>query len=167
MIHGSPKHRCWEPKHSCPSMGPPKLSEKLKSISKFSFVTSWRRHKKWEHFTKNDKSLSKFYGQNSEYELKTDSIIQIDNCSGIPKHSSKSRLSLLIIDIITLKVKQYWPKTTKMGENTESERNDPCTWEAPNILIIDVYVHWCAQKIEYSKFVVREKIQSKDNSQNL
>ena len=52
-----------------------------------------------------------------------------------------------------------------MKENTESKRKDLYTWEAPNILIIDVYVYWCTLKFEYSKFVVRVKIQSKDKFQ--
>ena len=56
-------------------------------------------------------------------------------------------------------------KTTDLKENTESKQNDLYTWEATNIFIIDVYVYWYTLKIEYSKFVDRVKIQSKDNFQ--
>ena len=121
----------------------------------------------WENFFKNAKSLSQFFGHNSAFELKINEVVQIDNRLSFLKHPSKSRLSRLIIEIITLKDRQHWPKTTKMGDQTEPKRNNPYTWEAPNISIINVNVHWCTQKIEYLKFVVRAKIQSEDNFQKL
>ena len=66
-----------------------------------------------EHFFENDKFSGKFLGQNSAFELKIDDIMQIDNRLSFPKHPSKSRLSVMIIEIIALKDKQYRPKTTK------------------------------------------------------
>ena len=89
------------------------LFKNVKINQKNRVVMSWWRHKVWEHFFKNDKFSGKFFGQNSAFELKIDDIMQIDNCLSFPKHPSKSRLSLLIIEIIALKDKQYRPKTTK------------------------------------------------------
>ena len=83
-----------------------------KQIPKFRSVTSWWRHKAWEKFFKNAKFLGQFFGQNSAFELKINDILLIGNCLSFPKHPSKSRLSLLIIEIIALKDRQYWPKTT-------------------------------------------------------
>ena len=67
----------------------------------------------WEHFFKNDKFLGEFFGQNLAFNLKIDDIMLIGNRLSFPKHPFKSRLSRLIIEIITLKDKQYRPKTTK------------------------------------------------------
>ena len=89
------------------------FSKMQKLTPKFSVVTSWWRHKAWEHFFRNDKFSGKFFGQNSAFELKIDPILLIGNRLSFPKHPSKSRLSLLIIEIIALKDKQYRPKTTK------------------------------------------------------
>ena len=53
-------------------------------------------------FFKNDKFFGKVFGQNSAFELKIDDTLLIDNRLSFQKHTSKSQLSLLIIEIIAL-----------------------------------------------------------------
>ena len=55
----------------------------------------------------------RIFGQNSVFEFKISDTMQIDDRLSFLEHSSKIRLSLLIIEIIALKDEQYCPKTTK------------------------------------------------------
>ena len=91
----------------------------------------------WEHFFKNDKFLGEFFGQNSAFKLKIDDILLIDNRLSFPKHPSKSHLSLLIIEIIALKDKQYCPKTTKTVIELELKPEEFYFWKVPNIFIMN------------------------------
>ena len=52
----------------------------------------------WRNFFKNVKYLRQFFGQNRAFELKIDDIMLIKNRLSFPKHPSKNRLILLIID---------------------------------------------------------------------
>ena len=128
-------------------------------------MTYWWRHKVQENFFKNVIYSGQFFGQNWAIELEMNDTLLKGNCLSFPKHPSKSQLSLVIIEIIALKVRQYWPKTTKTTFNTESKRNVLCTWKAPNMLIINANVAHDTFKVFYFKFVVKKKNRSGDNFQ--
>ena len=66
----------------------------------------------WEHLKKRQ-ILGLFLGQNLAFQLKINNMVTIENRLSFPKLPSKSRLSLLIIEIFALKVQQYRPKTTE------------------------------------------------------
>ena len=53
-------------------------------------------------FFKHDKFIGYFFSQNSALELEIDDIMLLDNRVSFPKRPSKSRLSLLIIEMIAL-----------------------------------------------------------------
>ena len=95
-----------------------------------------------ESFSKNDKFLGEFFGQNSAFKSKIDDIMLIGNRLSFPKHPSKSRLFLLIIEIIALEDKQYCPKSTKTVIELELKPEEFYFWKVPNIFITNGNVYW-------------------------
>ena len=59
----------------------------------------------------------------------------ISNRLSFPKQPSKNRLSLLIIEIIALKDKQYCPKTTKTVIELEVKPEPVYFQKVPNVFI--------------------------------
>ena len=95
----------------------------------------------WEHFFKNVKFLGLFFGQNSEFELKINFVLLIDNRLSFPKHPSKSQLSLVIIDMALLPTPRdppyHWTRpTSSYGAVLRTESSRTCEQKA-SLLVRD------------------------------